>query len=156
MSEYNARGELIRRYEQTQEPSAGGAGEAPEPVAMAPTLYEYDSFGNLTGQTLALAEQADSTNSPVAEFAYTLEQTEEGVFACTAQTRYNAEGEALTKVEKRLISQLSTMLAEKVISINQSGRVGEYMLQGHLSNKTILSPDEIQGGTSTELCLKNV
>ena len=30
---------------------------------MAPTLYEYDSFGNLTKQTLAMEEEANSTNS---------------------------------------------------------------------------------------------
>ena len=116
MSEYNAKGQLIRRYQQTQEPAAegaGGAGEAPEPVAMSPTLYEYDSFGIFTGQTLVLAEQPDSTNSPVAEFAYTPEQTEEGGFCCAARMRYNAEGEALTKVEKPLISQLSVRLKKR-------------------------------------------
>ena len=63
MSEYNARGQLVRQYQQTQEPAADEGEEAPEPISMAPTLYEYDSFGNLTKQTLALEEEANSTNS---------------------------------------------------------------------------------------------
>ena len=56
---------------------------------MASTLYEYDSFGNLTKQTLALEEEADSSNSPIMEWAYTLEKMDAGIFSCTTQMRYN-------------------------------------------------------------------
>ena len=88
---------------------------------MAPTLYEYDSFGNLTKQTLALEEEANSSNSAITEFAYTLESSDEGVFTCSTQTRYNAENLPLTSTQKQLISQLSATLAEKVITINERG-----------------------------------
>ena len=107
----------IRKADQIQQVQHQGAAGAEESKLWGrrygSTLYEYDFFGNLTGQTLALAEQPDSTNSPVAEFAYTPEQTEEGGFCCAARMRYNAEGEALTKVEKPLISQLSVRLKKR-------------------------------------------
>ena len=48
-SEYNAQGRLIRTWRD--------AGTQEGAVAMAPTLYEYDAFGNMTRETLALAEQ---------------------------------------------------------------------------------------------------
>ena len=41
-------------------------------AAMAPTLYEYDAFGNMTRETLALAEQPAPDNSPIREYALSL------------------------------------------------------------------------------------
>lgn len=40
---------------------------------MAPTLYEYDAFGNMTRETLALAEQPAPDNSPIREYAFSVE-----------------------------------------------------------------------------------
>ena len=50
-----------------------------------------------------------------------LECTAEGVFACTTQSRANAEGALLVSVHKQLISQLSPTLAEKVIAVDERG-----------------------------------
>lgn len=36
-----------------------------ETFSMAPTLYEYDFFGNVAKQTLALIEEPESANSSV-------------------------------------------------------------------------------------------
>ncbi|MBQ5664365.1 MAG: RHS repeat protein, partial [Akkermansia sp.] len=109
ISEYNAKGQLVKQWQST--------GDA----ATAPTLYEYDSFGNVVKQTLALAEEPSRTNSPITELAYALEETEEGIFFCRTQTRYNAAGGLLVSVQKQLISQLLSTLAEKVIVINERG-----------------------------------
>ncbi|MBR5522153.1 MAG: RHS repeat protein, partial [Akkermansia sp.] len=108
-SEYNARGLLVKQWQSSGEEQ------------MAPTLFEYDSFGHLTRQTLALAEEPTSANSSITELAYSVESTDEGVFSCTTQTRYNATGGLLVSVQKQLISQLSPTLAEKVISISERG-----------------------------------
>ena len=72
-------------------------------------------------QTLALAEEPNSSNSPITEFAYALEQMEEGVFSCRTQTRFNAVGGLLVSVQKQLISKLNNTLEKKVIAMNERG-----------------------------------
>lgn len=109
-SEYNEKGRLIR----TQRDS----GTHKAAVSMAPTLYEYDSFGNVTKQTLALVEDSGPTNSPVQKYSYSVENTDEGVFQVTVMTRYNAQGAPLTSTRKQLISRMSPMLVSKSVSIN--------------------------------------
>ena len=54
---------------------------------MAPALYEYDAFGNMTRETLALAEQPAPDNSPIREYAFSVENAEDGIYMVTAQTR---------------------------------------------------------------------
>ena len=110
-SEYDEKGQLIRTQRDT--------GTHEGAVFMAPTLYEYDSFGNVTKQTLALAEDPEPSNSPVQKFSYSVENTEEGVFQVTAMTRYNAQGAPLTSVRKQLISQMSSVLKSKSVRINE-------------------------------------
>jgi len=56
-------------------------------------------------QTLALAEEPNTSNSPITEFTYALEQMEEGVFSSRTQTRCNAVGGLLVSVQKQLISK---------------------------------------------------
>lgn len=73
-----------------------GAGAAS--VVMAPTLYEYDAFGHVTCQLMALEDMASQENSPVQRYAYGVERREEGVFLVTSQTHYNAQGEPLVAV----------------------------------------------------------
>ena len=109
ISEYNVKGQLVKQWQSSGE------------VAMAPTLYEYDSFGNITKQTLALTDEPNSSNSPITEFTYTLESSDEGVFSCAMQTRYNSAGQPIDSARKQLISKLSPTIAEKVISINERG-----------------------------------
>ncbi|MBR1978047.1 MAG: RHS repeat protein, partial [Akkermansia sp.] len=108
-SEYNAKGQLVKQWQSSDN------------VAMAPTLYEYDSFGNVLKQTLALAEEPNRSNSPITEFTYALEQMEEGVFTCRTQTRFNAVGGLLGSVQKQLISKLNNTLEKKVIAMNERG-----------------------------------
>ena len=110
-SEYNDKGQLVKQYQDTGWNTA----------KTAATLYEYDSFGNVSMQTLALADSPTKDNSPVAEMAHSVEAAEDGVFSVTTQTRYNAAGEPLSTVQKQLISQLSATLASKGISTDERG-----------------------------------
>ena len=110
-SEYNAKGQLVKQYQDTGWNTA----------KTAATLYEYDSFGNVSKQTLALADSPTKDNSPVVEMAHSVEAAEDGVFSVTTQTRYNAAGEPLNAMQKQLISQLSDTLASKSISTDERG-----------------------------------
>ncbi|MBE6434569.1 MAG: RHS repeat-associated core domain-containing protein, partial [Akkermansiaceae bacterium] len=110
-SEFNARGQLVKQYQDTGWNTA----------KTAAALYEYDCFGNVSKQTLALADSPTKDNSPVVEMAYSVESAEDGVFSVTTQTRYNAAGEPLNAMQKQLISQLSDTLASKSISTDERG-----------------------------------
>ena len=110
-SEFNAKGQLVKQYRDTGWNTA----------KTAATLYEYDSFGNICKQTLALVATPTKDNSPVVEMAYSVESAEDGVFSVTTQTRYNAEGEPLSFTQKQLISLLSATLANKSISTDERG-----------------------------------
>ena len=110
-SEYNNRAQLTRRYQDTS------MGATPT----ASTLYEYDAFGNLSRQTLALDEEPSPLNSPVVEFAYGVEEGTDGIYSVTTRTRYNAAGTALTSTRKVLISSLSSTLAIKSVAIDERG-----------------------------------
>ena len=110
-SEYNAKGQLVKQYQDT----------GWNTDKTAPTLYEYDSFGNQVKQTLALNDTPTKDNSPVAEIVHSVESADDGVYSVTTQTRYNAEGTALTTTQKQLISQLSAILASKSISTDVRG-----------------------------------
>ena len=110
-SEFNAKGELLKQYQDT--------GWNTEKTAA--TLYEYDSFGNQVKQTLALSDTPTKDNSPVIEMAYSAESMDDGIYTVTTQTRYNAEGAALSSSRKQLMSQLSPTLASKSISIDERG-----------------------------------
>ena len=54
------------------------------------------------------------------EMAYSVESAEDGVYSVTTQTRYNAEGTALTSSQKQLISQF-TNVTGKSITIDERG-----------------------------------
>ena len=112
-SEYNAKGQLVKQYQDTGWNTA----------KTAATLYEYDVFGNVSKQTLALANSPTKDNSPVVEIAHSVEAAEDGVFSVTTQTRYNAAGEPLNAMQKQLISQLSATLASKSISVDERGNL---------------------------------
>ena len=87
----------------------------------APTLYEYDSFGNQVKQMLALSDAPTRDNSPVTEMAYSVETAEDGVYSVTTQTRYNAAGQPLTNTQKQLISQMSHTLENKSVFVSERG-----------------------------------
>lgn len=109
-SEYNAEGQIVRTGRDT--------GSGADAVSMAPTLYEYDAFGNLVKQTLACDDEPSVLNSPVREYAYGVENTEDGVYTVTTQTRYNAEGQPLVSLQKQLVSELSSTLESKSVNID--------------------------------------
>ncbi len=119
-SKYNAKGQLTKQYQDT------GSGTTPT----AATLYEYDSFGNVTKQTLALSETPTIANSPIVETTYSMESTDDGVFRVTTQTRYNAEGNPLTNTQKQLISALSATWE------NKWGAVSNLLIEGKPPRKT--------------------
>jgi|GEM_PF-181682 len=110
-SEFDAKGQMVKQYQDT--------GWNTEKTAA--TLYEYDSFGNQVKQTLALSDTPTKDNSPVVEMAYSVESMDDGIYTVTTQTRYNAEGAALSSSRKQLMSQLSATLASKSFSIDVRG-----------------------------------
>ena len=79
-SEYNAKGQLTKQYQD--------AGWNTPPTAA--TLFEYDTMGNVSKKTLALAEAPNETNSPTEVYAYGAEFPEDGIYS--SLTRYKAEG----------------------------------------------------------------
>ena len=99
----------------------------------APTLYEYDNFGNVTKQTLALSDSPTPLNSPVTEMAYSVESTDEGVFSITTNTRYNAEGNPLVSVQKSLISTFSDTLERKSLTIVKVAKLNATLESSQIS-----------------------
>ncbi len=112
-STYNAKGQLTRR----QRDIGGGSSTQ----SMAPTLYEYDAFGNMTKQTLLLDDTAtdDVTKNRIEQQAFSVEAAEDGIYAVTSITRYAAGGTAITTVQKQMLSKLSAILENKTLSINE-------------------------------------
>ena len=102
---------MVKQYQNTGEDTGN----------TAPTLFEYDSFGNQVKQTLALTENPTPDNSPVSEMAYSVEAGEDGVYSLTTTTRYNAAGQPLSSVQKQLISQLSPTLESKSVFVSERG-----------------------------------
>ena len=68
-----------------------------------------------------MAEEPTAENSPITEYAYGAESSEEGIFRLSTTTRYNVAGQPLTSTQKQLVSQLSPTLESKVISVNERG-----------------------------------
>ena len=136
-SEYNAKGQLVKQYQNTGVDSEN----------TAPTLFEYDSFGNQEKQTLALADTPTKDNSPVDEMIYSVESAEDGVYSVTTQTRYNAAGEPLSATQKQLISHLSETLASKSISTDVRGNSSiswsEYTAPTKVTSFSIIPTSEI-------------
>ena len=110
-AEFNALGQLTKSY-------ADSGWNTP---ATAPTLYEYDAFGNVSKQTLALADSPTPQNSPVQLTAYATALMEDGVYQVTTRTRYNAEAQPLTTVQKQLISRTAPALEKKSVITNERG-----------------------------------
>ena len=133
---YNAKGQLVK--EQTgvvitrrrtnnpnglreMHPRAG----AKAPTTMAPTLWEYDAFGNKTKETWKLADPATVSNSRITAWSYGTEQSEDGVYQVVTATRNNGRGTTCDETQKTLASSLSSTLESKVISIDPRGNASE-------------------------------
>ena len=102
-SEYNALGQLTKQYQDTGWNTA----------KTAATFYEYDAFGNVVKQTLALASSPTRLNSPITEMAYSAEELTDGIYRTVTRTRYNAAGNPLVSVQKSLVSNLSAYCLKK-------------------------------------------
>ena len=109
--EYNAKGQMVKQCQDT----------GWNTDKTAPTHYEYNSFGYQVKKTLALVDKPTKDNSPVSEAEYSVEVMLDGVYSVATKTQYNAVGHSLVSVQKKLISQLSPTLQEKVITINERG-----------------------------------
>ena len=85
----------------------------------AATLFEYDTMGNVSKKTLALAEAPDETNSPTEVYAYGAESLEDGIYSVLTRTRFNAAGAPLISLQKQMISSLSSSIESKSISVSE-------------------------------------
>ena len=112
-SEYNSKGQMVKQYQDT----------GWNTTSTAPTLYEYDTFGNVVKQIIALSDTPTKDNSPVVEMAHSIESIDDGIYSVITLTRYNAEGTALNTTQKQLISELSVILASKSISTDVRGNI---------------------------------
>ncbi len=100
---YNAKGQLVK-----EQADAGNAA-----TAMAPTLWEYDAFGNRTKETWKLADPATVSNSRITTWSYGAEQAEDGVYQVVTATRNNGRGTTCDETQKTLLSSLSPTLKAK-------------------------------------------
>ncbi len=124
-SEYNALGQLTKQYQDTGWNTA----------KTAATLYEYDAFGNVVKQTLALASSPTPQNSPVTELAYGAEALTDGIYRTVTRTRYNAEGNPLVSVQKSLASNLSDVLESKILTIDERNLTSAQWVEYHDGTK---------------------
>ena len=82
---------------------------------MAPILYEYDSFGNITKETLRVEDSSSLSNSKVTSYVYFMERREEGIYANMVTTKNNGQGTTYQERKSELISALSPVLLEKTV-----------------------------------------
>ncbi len=91
---------------------------------MAPTLYDYDLFGNKTQETVVLDESAPPTplNARITRYAYAKERREDGVYGIVTATTYTETGAPVVTSEAKLISNLSPTLEDKTVSADARGQ----------------------------------
>ena len=115
-SSYDARGLLVRRQRDT--------GSGSSALRMAPTLYEYDDFGNVTKETLLLDAESpdDPAKNPITAYAYAVEQRDDGVYRITTTTKNNSAGTTYTQSSATLLSE-SAAFENKTIVTDPRGNV---------------------------------
>ena len=95
---------------------------------MAPMLYDYDSFGNVVKETWKLAEEPAPANSRITEYSYACERREDGIYRVKTVINYNSYGLPYSKSTSTLVSFLSPVVAEKIISSDTRGNeIPEWM-----------------------------
>ena len=104
--EYNAKGQMVKQYQDI------GWNTPPT----APTLCEYEAFGNMVKQTTALSNAPTKDNSPMIELSYAVESLEDGVYSVLTKTSYSSVGTLVTRTQKQLISQLSSLVDKHIYS----------------------------------------
>ena len=110
---YNAKGQLTK--EQTDAETAA--------TTMAPTLWEYDDFGNKVKETWKLADPATVSNSRITTWSYGVEQAQDGVYRVVTATRNNGQGTTYGETQKTLVSSLSSTLESKTVFIGPRGNI---------------------------------
>ncbi|MEG0427750.1 MAG: RHS repeat-associated core domain-containing protein, partial [Akkermansia sp.] len=88
---------------------------------MAPTLYEYDAFGNVTKEMLKLAEEPTLSNSRITTYSRSCERKEDGIYEIITANKNNGKGTIYQEKESELMSFLSPMLHEKNITSDSRG-----------------------------------
>lgn len=112
---YNAKGQLVK----TQTDAETSA------TTMAPTLWQYDDFGNKTKETWKLADPATVSNSRITTWSYSVEQAQDGVYRVVTVTRNNGQGTTYDEMQKTLFSSLSATLESKTVTIAPRGNTSE-------------------------------
>lgn len=129
---YNGKGQLTKT-----QVDAGNAA-----TTMAPSLWEYDSFGNVIKETWKLADTPTLVNSRITEYCYRKERREDGIYKINSITRNNSEGSTYTETVEQLVSSLSSLLESKTLSIDPRGNVKshwtEYTAPGRRAQKEML------------------
>lgn len=113
---------------------------------MAPMLYDYDSFGNVVKETWKLAEEPAPANSRITEYSYACERREDGIYRVKTVINYNSYGLPYSKSTSTLVSFLSPVVAEKIISSDTRGNeIPEWMEYTAPGKRTIRKqvPDSI-------------
>ena len=113
---------------------------------MAPMLYDYDFFGNVVKETWKLAEEPAPANSHITEYSYACERREDGIYRVKTVVNYNSYGLPYSKSTARLVSFLSPVVAEKIISSDTRGNeIPEWMEYTAPGKRTIRKqvPDSI-------------
>ncbi|MEE0765782.1 RHS repeat-associated core domain-containing protein [Akkermansia sp.] len=109
---YSARGLLTRSERDNGTSSAA--------LVMAPTLYAYDSFGNVVKETWKLANSPTLANSRITTYAYSVEARADGVYRITTTTKNNGQGTTYTESVATLLSESAT-IEQKTIATDPRG-----------------------------------
>ncbi len=88
----------------------------------APTLFEYDDFGNESRRILKLASTPTAENSRIRETETVFETRADGIYSTETTTNYNAAGTAIVQSTARLISESPT-IESKTISSDVRGNI---------------------------------
>lgn len=88
---------------------------------MAPTLYEYDSFGNIIKETWKLATNPNLSNSKITNFSYATEKRNDGIYGVVTTTKNNGKGTTYMERTAEMISRLSPVLESKTITTDGRG-----------------------------------
>lgn len=134
---YNDKGQLAK-----MQVDAGSAA-----TTMAPTLYEYDDFGNLVRETWRLVSEPTTVNSRITEYSHGVEQGDDGIYKTVTTTYNNSPGNTYTETEKQLISFLSSVIENKTLSIDPRGNASsgwtEYTAPGQRMQKSMLPASSV-------------
>ncbi|MCC8147580.1 RHS repeat-associated core domain-containing protein [Akkermansia sp.] len=107
---YDTKGQLVQNGRDT------GTGEGA--LSMAPTLYEYDNFGNVVKEILLLDAGApgDPAKNSITTYAYAVEQRDDGVYRITTTTKNNGKGTTYAESAATLLSESATLENKTVIT----------------------------------------